>query len=352
MTEEGRREHDQGDYLTDRKPSVWIAGGVPCYSANAFGGCLRALVAERMGYEPVHPSQRQMGIFSAGHRAEDECLLELRKAGWALEGAGQSEARLVVHLGSSLSGPTVVIVGHIDEMCSAPEEYAGIVEIKSQGPSSWEDYERHGPQGWLWDRYAWQASIYMYAHAKPLTWVRWRRPKLDDNGNPDITAPMWSTHRLTEPPISLDEIKARAQEIEDWAARGDFPPCSKTQDWNCPFRYLHGDEEDLGDGPGAIIEVPGISYWASALKSAQAAKKDAEERYDEAKAKLLAMLEEGGYTGSVRARDGSALVVVTRSSRKYLDEVAMRADGVDPEKYRKAGKEFARVDAKLTKGWA
>src|SRR5918992_1081323 len=92
--------------MSDDRPSVYVEGDRVVYRASAVGGCLRALVACRLGYTPLPFDEGSELRMNEGVLHEPAILAALEKDGWIVAGQ-QREVELTV-------GGTIVIRGHID----------------------------------------------------------------------------------------------------------------------------------------------------------------------------------------------------------------------------------------------
>ena len=308
-----------------QKPIVWLDNeGTPCYAPSAFGGCPRALVAARLGYDQMSPPDALQKVYSAGHSSEDECVELLKSRGWNIH-SQQDEAVLEV----ATKFGRALLIGHIDgeydtyEMVGADEDgliaAEGIAEIKSQGRAAWDRYEVEGPTGDLWERYEWQASVYMLAKGKPLTWIRWLRHEEGEE-------PSWAVHSLTVPPHSIEEITARIEMVEEYAAKSELPPCG-TERWGCPYFYLHEGYKP----PDDAVEVVGLEALCAKYEKYRVQEADAKRERDRVRARIQELMSE---VGASRGIEGHGRVTISTQVRKSLDEKAMAADGIDVEKYR------------------
>lgn len=229
--------------MSDNRPSVYVEGGRTVFRASALGGCLRALVAARLGYDPLPFDEAAELRMGEGNLHEPAIVQWLEGEGWTVIDQ-QREVELTV-------GDTLVIRGHIDgnARLTGPTR---LLEIKAMGH---EPYKR-----WVADRfksnerYAWQVSTYMHALDLPGLFVVKNR----NSGEVDVM-------ELDEAPIPLAKIKARVASVETIARRGDLPDCDVDYTWNCPYRFLH-DQKAL---PLAAVEDAEIDALAAAYDRAR-----------------------------------------------------------------------------------
>lgn len=220
---------------------VYEQDGRIIYRASSFGGCERALVAARLGYHPTPPPARLQQVFQAGHDAEDWVLGKIHV------NSAQSSVRL------DIPNTNCSIIGHVDGMKDLPKPLRCVVEVKSQSPK---EFDKWTEDSWttdtLWRKYAWQASIYMYAAGNAdLELVRVRRPELTFNSDGTTTTRDYefTTHHYSQDhaPIwfkSLISIYTKVQRVQDAT---ELPPCDRDPAWGCPFWQLHEEEELVED---------------------------------------------------------------------------------------------------------
>lgn len=291
---------------------VWDVNGVAYYRASYLGSCMRALAAARMGYTPTPPPEKLAKTFEAGHRAEDDCVEHLRSLGWNIY-SQQRPCRMLME--TSRGG--VAIVGHIDGIGESPgAEEPVILEIKSQGASTWAASRDNE----LWDRYRWQASVYMHALRMPLTWVRWHRD------NTAGQSPRIEFETLREPPYTMEQIRERLDAVEEAASRAQLPTeCSRQ--FGCAFYYLH--EEPGDEVPPARIF--GLSDLAAAYWRAQQEEAAARRAKEVARQKLVDFLAERHVQHAI---DGRFAVRLVTKERSQINQDRLAEDGIDLSRYR------------------
>ena len=235
--------------MSDNRPSVYVEGNRTVFRASALGGCLRALVAARLGYEPLPFDEAAELRMGEGNLHEPVIVQWLEGEGWTVTDQ-QKEIELTVG--------DLVVRGHIDgnARLTGPTR---LLEIKAMGQ---EPFKR-----WVTDRfesnqrYAWQVSTYMHALGLPGLFVVKNR----NSGAVDV-------FELDEPPIPLAKIKARVAQVEAIARRGDFPECDTEYTWNCPYRFLHDQHDAAGPVVVAGDEVDALAaaYDRARTQAAQA----------------------------------------------------------------------------------
>lgn len=285
----------------DSRPSVYLEGDRTVFRASALGGCIRALVAARLGYDPLPFDEAAELRMGEGNLHEPAIVAWLEQKGWTVTDQ-QREVELTV-------AGTIVIRGHIDGngRLTGPTR---LVEIKAMGR---DPYRR-----WVVDRfasnerYAWQVSTYMHALDLPGLFVVKNR----DSGEVDVL-------EVDKPPVSLAKIKARVVQVEAIARRGDFPDCDTDYTWNCPYRFLH-DQKALPLGPVADDEVDAL---AAAYDRARAQATQADTMKKLARDRLADVVRDRG-----KVRTGTWSVSCSVQTRTQIDMAKLKAE-VDVSPY-------------------
>jgi hypothetical protein len=137
------------------------------------------------------------------------------------------------------------------------------------------------------------------------------------------------TFGIEVPPFGLGAITARVLELEAHAASGALPddPGYCNQSF-CPFPYLHdaGPEE---------TEDEVLDGYASEYEVGRLMESDGKKIKESARDAMMAY--GGGLTPNWK------VTISEVDGRKSLDEKAMKADGIDVEKYRKVGAPSKRL---------
>lgn len=210
--------------MSDDRPSVYVEGDRVIYRASAVGGCLRSLVACRLGYAPLPFDDASELRMAEGNLHEPAVINHLENDGWVIVDQ-QREVELVI-------GDRIVIRGHIDGAGGrGPSAPARVVEVKAMGQDPYNEWLARGFDGN--QRYGTQLSVYMAALGLPGLMVAKNR----NTGYVHVT-------EVDEPPVPVATIKARVARIEAIARTGELPDCDVASLWGCPFRYLH-DQKDL-----------------------------------------------------------------------------------------------------------
>lgn len=194
------------------------------YRASALGGCLRALLAARLEYEPMPTPERMQKVFNAGHDAEEVAVAALGERGYKL-----IDRQMPVRL--PITG-TILVEGHIDGHFVVGARPESVAEIKSQSQDEWDAYEAGRPSGLWTAKYPWQFGVYAHAARLPLDVVRINRDRPEQ-----MVIQRW------EPLIELDKIRARVLSVEAAARKGDLDAVECSGGWPCPYYYLHDEPE-------------------------------------------------------------------------------------------------------------
>lgn len=195
------------------------------YRASGLGNCEKALIAQRMGYEPmssVYENGKLSKIFKEGDLHEAAIVEELNSIG--------REVTLQQHEVNLMMMPGVLVQGHLDGVLENK-----VLEIKSMGDSTFKQFSKYllDTPG-IVQKYKWQFSAYMIAMEREMILVCKNR-----NTGEVIEVP------IHEPFYDLSTIRARIARIEDVARSGDLPVKCVNPQYPCPFYYLHEDGEEI-----------------------------------------------------------------------------------------------------------
>ena len=276
----------------DDRPDVYPEGRYWVYRASAIGGCIRALLAARLGFNPVlPPTQKAADIleeaYEYGRSQEAAILDELRADGWTIE-AQQSE--LEIRFGN------VIIRGHLDAVASRNGERRG-VEVKTAGKERFARFVRYG-FGYTGDpvirKWAYQVSFYM-ARAN-LPWVVVAQERVPPEQGKGALHFLW----LDRPPVPILDILRRVKTVEKLAQEGALSTtvCDVEHDFFCPFRYLcvrpaTPEEQDA-------MRAAVIDEWAEKYLQGQTLERQGKALKDEARAQLLELVGKGNKTRTER----------------------------------------------------
>jgi hypothetical protein len=243
-------------------PIVQVSEAGIYYRASALGGCARALLLARRGYEAKPPPQsfsnaEGTGIFDLGRNAEDFICDELSKRGFAIHHR-QAECDLTIS-----SDPLIVVRGHIDGLCepgpqvmSPAADFTHLLELKSFGPDYWQRWKSGGFDNF--PQYAVQVSCYMHAfNLRDLCMVIHNH----ETGEFDISfyeAPprdLWQIELLVTRTEQLAKLTTPVHEVE----------C--TNNYPCPYYYMHDAATQLP--PEAAMFAKAMDLFEQKIKSLQ-----------------------------------------------------------------------------------
>lgn len=297
----------------DDRAIVYTEGSRRVYRASALGSCIRALVAAGLGMEPAEPHEfmQRAAEFGAEHEAG---ILE-----WLERERGFRMLQRQVPVELSV-GARYTLRGHVDALASTQGGSGFIVEVKTAGQERAERLVsalRSGPQTFVEaePRYAFQVSVYMLRLKLPALYVVW--PTLRHDGQLAL-AKSPELVMLEKPPLGWSDVIRRIEDAERWIAKGELPPCDRSDSYFCPFRYLCERRPAEQVAADRAVE---IDAWASAYRAAQAQRDQAEALMRQAREKLLELAGSDSRLETQRYR-----VTVSRFSRTSYDFKAMEAD--------------------------
>lgn len=317
------------------------------YRMSELGGCVKAIAAAKLGYQPLSTPEDVQVLFNEGHRLED-IAIERISTELGIECYDQ-QAELNLPISS-----TILLQGHIDAKGKCNEwRYNKTVEIKTMRPKSFNNFVA---MGWdtpgLVQKYKWQTSGYMLGTTLELALIAIDSdPDIEDDYERRI-------HIIYQevPFFTLAEIRTRILTAHQWVQQGELPPGCNVKQYPCPFLYLHDDEVE-------ILEDGQIDTLARAYKAAQRDNKASREREEKIKA---ALVEQSGRKGrkSSEVKDlngekvefekeklktvgGTSISRWEQRNPWKLSEELAKKDGVDLEKYKVQSKSWRiRVDVK------
>ena len=221
---------------------------------SSLGSCIRAQVAERLGYRQLPVSDQMQSRYDRGNTHETDCLAAMRADGWIVD----SEQLEVVITEADM------LTGHLDGIASLDGGPRRVLEIKA--PSTWASFRKAHltadySNGYM-HRIATQISCYMVA-----TGLECVMACLNDAGTVE-------TFGIETPPHSRQEIINRVVTIEDWVARGELPPECSQADYPCPFVYLHDEDVVMEiDDPLLAEQLRQDVVYAEQIKTVTALRK-------------------------------------------------------------------------------
>jgi hypothetical protein len=276
------------------------------YRASALGGCEKALLAARLGYDaiPLRPDTPILKTFAAGHRIEDEVLA----AHFPHVTMRQEEVRLAIT-------NRIHVVGHIDGFNDGE-----LLEIKSQNQQEFERFELNGWETGLFPKYKWQVSAYMLGLGMQPR-LRLIRALRDENG--EWTGKM-SQYLVHFPFYSEQHIRERILKIEAMAATGVLlADCIPS--FPCPYFYLH-DEIDRD-----VIDDEGIDILAKEYEEARRTEATAKGKKEYTKKALREVLEEDKITTASGAKvtfyqAGNPKRLDIKKLEEYFKKIGIKLD--------------------------
>jgi hypothetical protein len=291
----------------DDRPIAYVEGHRPVYRASACGGCLRALVAARLGFDPVEPPEFLATAAREGERLESFIVEDLERDGWRVSGRQEP---------IEVEFPAFVIRGHIDGVAEREDAGPRLLEVKTMSRRRFEQWRRHGFAAF--PRYAAQASVYHHAMGLPLLYAVRNR----DTGETDVRL-------LPSPPLPFDQVKRKLLEAEVWARKGRMPSCDyqpgSMERRVCPYAYLcdGGDAKEEAKAAGVILDwnLLAIREWARRYVAAREQEMAAAALKDEAREQIVHLL-----GGEAKVDALGYKVSLTKRVRRGLDTARLEAD--------------------------
>lgn len=216
--------------MGDDRPACYYEDDTLIIRASSIGSsCLWELVAAGQDYPPSAVPAFLQRAFDDGHTLEPIIIGMLEERGHSIYGA-QEEAELVIN-------PTLKIRYHPDGMM-VWKDNESVLEIKALSDILWQKAARWSVGDCI-EEYKWQISAMMHHKGKPAVWVAYNKGNSDGSNCPDQGRLLYET--VLEPPISLDEIRSKAEQIKKLVDGGDLlesgRPCDNPKQFPC--RYLH-----------------------------------------------------------------------------------------------------------------
>lgn len=287
---------------------VEVVGDRVVYRASALGGCQKALIAARVGFDALEPKVKP-AFFEAGNKAEDDWFAAAAKTGRTFTGQ-QMEVTL------QLTG-NIAVVGHIDGLEIGKDRRGDwTIEVKSMSGNEWAkvNWQNVWAHPGLVQKYKWQMSVYILAReGRPLNAVFYNR----DTGET-------KEFLVKEPWYTVDDVRARVLAIEVAAREADLPQLCDIPSYPCPYFYLHEDQL-----PEELVG-PELQALAGQYYDAQQKEKVAKAVKDQTKLSLMKNLGVGKYESG----EWKVTVYEARNPPSY-DMGKMAEDGVDVLKYQK-----------------
>lgn len=211
---------------TQKRPDVYKGEEAWNFRASSIGGCIRGLVASRLGIAPQPPRNFLQKALQDSSLAEELVKVQLVKRGWRVEPGGP------VTLGLQHG----VITGTTDGSISGEGLSRCVLEVKSLGRTLFERYVRGGIENLgrpFTQMYGMQISAYMLATGLPCMVAVYSK----EGG--------MTLEKLYEtPPYSMEELDERIVSILDYAAREEYPECDAACSSTSWYWHIH-DEKKL-----------------------------------------------------------------------------------------------------------
>lgn len=291
---------------------VQVHDNLIVYRASGIGTyCFKQLVAARMEYEPLPTPMRMQETFDKGHETEDRVIKQLMTGDprqWTI-GWRQQEYDFKVT-------KNIVVRCHVDGVRLPMYR---VLEVKSQGEAEWKPPNLDKSP--FYDRYLWQFSAMMHATGWPLDVLVVRR-KENEDGELD-----WYMVSYEEPPISAADMRSRVLRVEAAARKGDLPDECDVVLYPCPYYYLHGEIQKAETRLNCTTED--LVALAVGYDEARVEESNAKKRKEDLKKAI-----DQAVVGNTAEVEGIK-ITFSDSIRRYLNEDMLKADGIDPEKYKK-----------------
>lgn len=324
--------------MGDDRGNVYREGDRTIYRASGLGGCVRALVAERMGYEPLPYPEWIQQRFGEGNLHEGDILRRAQATvgvEWAENGHpdDQPEIELEIPPWDSEGLDHLIVRGHCDGV-GYVQGLPYIIEAKALSAGEFIRWLKEGFEGFK--RYAWQLSCYMIGVSPNEPYQGLFVVKDRNSGDIDFT---W----VKEPPYSFAEITARVHESERMAAEQWLPTCDISM-YPCPFSFLHEDEDD---GLPNLSNNEPMRELAMAYLEASREENEAKDRRKSLWTKIRENIPEGEKKIKL---PGVNVGYSLRQGAEYFDKEKFVADypDVDPDQYMKRRPGFEVPSVRLT----
>ena len=239
-------------------PNRSLPGYQYVIGSSDLGRCIKASVAELLDYEPMAPSESMQLLYNSGHDHEATCLTMMEADGWTLTGK-QSE-----HV---IGGPVAVIV-HPDAIGEHPDlPGSRVIEVKK--PITWAKFEQAVRTQTFTDPYmhriAWQVSCQMHATGLEAYVTCWS----EEDGVRGFG--------IEVPPFTMQDIEDRVASIALYVDANQLPNVCTSNDYPCPFLYLH-EAPEYEDDPVLDQMVAEYEVHGDTMRAAKAAQDAVKQR--------------------------------------------------------------------------
>lgn len=327
------------------------------YRASELGACTKYLVASQCGFDPPPNYGEDIDAFKQGHKIEKEVLEWLPTQGYTIT---TTQKEMYLPMGANEEGEPIVIQCHADAIGYDKTGRETVIEIKSAADSSYKDFLKNGWEraGGLFPRYLYQVSAYHHATNKlPVTFIV-RNKEFDNEGVPIARSrkpgrTLISVESASPPLYTLEQLRARVMRVERLARAYDIPDACDYPNFYCPLSYLHEEKREFVTNDAIDDLAREYDELRYAIKTAK--DKEGAKRLN-IRNKLLKEMgldpweKVGGSTTRLQTQNAKVTAIWGITGYANYDAELMRADGIDPEKYRKPPKMGWRVNVWVRDG--
>ena len=325
------------------------------YRMSEAGECIKALVARKLGYEPIPESPDSLEALEHYSRCEDIAAWQMTDKGHVLQHEAvcpicrerTGEFRNGIHV--ELSEALFDQVGHLDRRIYIDEETFP-VEIKSLGRFTWPKFQKEQFDDFM--GYAAQEACYLKAEGKPgIYWVMNRdtgrslKYIVNDFEN-RINLPGFERVTL---PITYEQIVEKLNSVEIYAQENELPEVEYEEDKcrYCRFRYLCADmkEEEVSQE----LNAPGLLEAAKLYREGNDQRKQGEDKVDFAKDILIKYAKSSEIS---KYRVGGVSVSYRgQKTKEYLDSALLKVENSELyQRYLKQSRPYEDVSIRVLKG--
>lgn len=247
--------------LQDNRPSVYWEGNNLIIRASSIGHpCLFELIAIGQGEQTTGLSSNMYRAFGEGHAAEPLIIEELKEKHGVRFLSTQDEGELIL--------PNQTFIRYHPDGIVFWEKLMWVAEIKNLSHDLWTKAVRNNNVGSVISEYPWQLSVMMHAERLPGVWIArnkgyppdrktGEKPFCEEQGKLFI-------QKVEAPPISLDEIKEKAEKVREGVLGEDVlesdRQCDTPNHFPCRFLYLRPEREEENMEDERILELSDEEY--------------------------------------------------------------------------------------------
>ena len=313
------------------------------YRISGLGGCSRAMVAQRLGYEQMAETGDGLILLQHCTRMEDVAKLQMRDEGFELQSGGICDIclnrsgvrRNGIHI--EIEEPFFTLVGHLDGLATHPKFLKGVwypLEVKSAGRFRWPLFQKNQFESFM--GYAFQECVYLQARHQPgLYWVINR-----DNGKclrytvndfqQEIKLPNFAPLEL---PITYEAIVEKISDVEINVQAQYLPESPYSEDREdckyCRMKYLCLNETQFEALKEPLeLSVVTLLEAAALYKAGDTQSNEGKDKQDRAKSIFLDYAKEHKLD---KFRAGGLSVSYTGSRTKVTIDEKKLKDLVDPQ---------------------